>query len=209
MAQDTGGLKASLSNAAIYDFVQNALGARRARRIVSAQYIRATPGALILDVGCGTGEMLEFLPSGVHYVGFDMSEPYITSAKTRYGEKARFECMDVAHSSALGIVNADVALAFGLLHHLDDAEVIRLLIDLKNIVRPGGRVVTVDPTLFEGQNTIASFLAKRDRGRNVRSPTDYALLVRSVFSEMQHEVRSDLLRIPYSHCVMQMTRATQ
>lgn len=206
MTQETTGIKAALSHPAIYDFVQNTLGARKARSVVAGEYLRLKQGELLVDVGCGTGEMFEFIPGGVSYVGFDMSEPYIHSARRRFGGKARFECMEVGRAAELDVRSADVALAFGLLHHLDDPEVTGLLATLNDIIRPGGRVITVDPTLFEGQSRLAAFVARRDRGRNVRSPAEYAALAGSVFPNTRHYVRNDLLRIPYSHCVMEMTR---
>lgn len=207
MSQTTSGLRAALSLPSVYDFVQNLVGARRARRELSAHYLRPQPECLMVDVGCGTGEMLEALPADIRYVGFDLSQRYIDSARARYGDRARFECLDVAQAGSLDIHNIDLALAFGLLHHLDDHEVCGLLRTLKRLLKPGGRVVTIDPTLTPGQHPIAAFVARRDRGRNVRSPEAYRALACAVFDQVESEVRHDLLRIPYSHCILQM-RAT-
>lgn len=204
MSQTTSGLRAALSLPSVYDFVQNLVGARHARRVLSAQYLRLQPHQWMVDVGCGTGEMLDAVPDGVHYVGFDLSQRYIGSARTRYGDRARFECLDVAQAGSLDVPEADLALAFGLLHHLDDHEVCGLLETLKGLLKPGGRVVTIDPTLIPGQHPIAAFVARRDRGRNVRSPAGYHALARRVFAQVEGEVRHDLLRIPYSHCILQM-----
>lgn len=208
MSQITSGLRAALSLPSVYDFVQNLVGARRARRALCTHYLRPRPEDLMVDVGCGTGEMLEALPADIRYVGFDLSQRYIDSARTRFGNRARFECLDVAQADSLDIRDIDLALAFGLLHHLDDHEVRGLLCTLKGLLRPGGRVVTVDPTLTPGQHPVAAFVARRDRGRNVRSPEDYRALACSVFVEVESEVRHDLLRIPYSHCILQMRTAT-
>lgn len=205
MVQDTTGLKAALSLPRVYDFVQNALGARRARRVVAEEFLRVKDGDFLLDVGCGTGEMLEHLPAGTRYLGLDLSASYIASARSRFGGRARFECMDVNRAADLEVAQVDLALAFGLLHHLDDQEVVALLATLKGLVRPGGRVVTIDPTLFSGQGAIAAFVARQDRGRNVRSPEHYAALASGVFAQARPVVRNDLLRIPYSHCIIEMT----
>ncbi len=205
MVQETTGLKSALSVPGIYDFVQNALGARRARRVVADEFLRANAGDFLLDVGCGTGEMLEHLPAGIRYLGLDLSESYITSARSRFGERARFECVDVNQAAGLEVGNVDLALAFGLLHHLDDHEVVALLVTLKGLVKPGGRVVTIDPTIFTGQSSVAAFVARQDRGRNVRSPEGYTALASGVFAQVRPVVRNDLLRIPYSHCIIEMT----
>ena len=207
MSQETTGLKAALSIPWMYEFIQTAVGAGKARKIIAADYLKVRAGDHVIDVGCGTGEMIKSLPVGVRYVGFDLSEPYIRSARSQFGAQGRFECADVAYSRNLNLPAADVAYAIGLLHHLDDDQVVDLLRSLAEIIKPGGRVITVDPTLFDGQNRVAAFVAKRDRGRNVRSPSEYAVLARSVFPYAKHEVRNDLLRIPYSHCIVEMIGA--
>ncbi|ODU44535.1 class I SAM-dependent methyltransferase [uncultured Aquimonas sp.] len=207
MSQTTSGLRAALSLPSVYDFVQNLVGAARARRELSAHYLRAESGQLLVDVGCGTGEMLDFLPAGVRYVGFDLSQRYIDAARRRYGERARFECLDVAEAGRLDIHDVDIALAFGLLHHLDDHEVLGLLHALARLLGPNGRILTIDPTLSPGQHPVAAFVARRDRGQNVRSPEAYRALAARVFDRVDCEVRHDLLRIPYSHCILQMRAA--
>lgn len=207
MSQTTSGLRAALSLPSVYDFVQNLVGAARARRELSAHHLRAESGQLLVDVGCGTGEMLDFLPAGVRYVGFDLSQRYIDAARRRYGERARFECLDVAEAGRLDIHDVDIALAFGLLHHLDDHEVLGLLHALARLLGPNGRILTIDPTLSPGQHPVAAFVARRDRGQNVRSPEAYRALAALVFDRVDCEVRHDLLRIPYSHCILQMRAA--
>lgn len=204
MSQITSGLRAALSLPSVYDFVQNLVGARRARIELVRDYLRPQPCQTLVDVGCGTGEMLDALPGDIRYIGFDLSPRYIDSARQRYGARARFECMDVAQAATLDVGNADLALAFGLLRHLEDDEVRALLGVLCGLLAPGGRVITIDPTLTLGQHPIAAFVARRDRGRNVRSPEGYRALAEGVFEHVEAEVRHDLLRIPYSHCILQM-----
>lgn len=207
MSQITSGLRAALSLPSVYDFVQNLVGARRARIELVRDYLRPQPQQLVVDVGCGTGEMLDALPDDIRYIGFDLSQRYIDSARIRYGARARFECRDVAQAVSLNVGSADLALAFGLLHHLEDNEVRSLLSTLRGLLAPGGRVVTIDPTLTAGQHPVAAFVARRDRGRNVRAPEQYRALAADVFGEVEVEVRHDLLRIPYSHCILQMRSA--
>jgi SAM-dependent methyltransferase len=207
MAQETTGLKAILSIPRAYDLAQNLIGARAARREFAARYVRAETGQTIVDVGCGTGELAPHLGRGVHYVGFDLSPRYIEAARARFSGIGRFECMDVADAADLGISDADIAVAFGLLHHLDDVQCISLFRSLAMVLRESGRVVTIDPTFAPGQHAIAAFLAGRDRGRNVRSPSEYEGLARLAFSDVRCHTRHDLLRLPYSHCIMEMRGA--
>ncbi len=204
MAQITTGVRSILSIPGIYDAIQTAVGAYRAREVLVRDYIRPVSGQQVLDVGCGTGELLPHLPEGLAYVGFDLSAQYIRQARERYAGRARFECMDVADlAQSDGLDEVDVAVAVGLLHHLDDEQASRLLSAIGKRLGAGGRLVTMDPTFLDQQSALATFFMKRDRGQNIRSPTGYADLTKGIFSSVKSAVRADLLRIPYSHCILE------
>ena len=70
------------------------------------------------------------------------------------------------------------------------------------VFEPGGRFVSIDPTTTDGQHPVARFLAARDRGRNVRTPEALAHLVSEVMTQVVLTVRTDLLRVPYSHAIV-------
>jgi trans-aconitate methyltransferase len=58
------------------------------------------PTQRVVDVGCGTGEILDFLPAGIHYHGFDLDPNYIAAAREKYSDRGRFECADITKVSA-------------------------------------------------------------------------------------------------------------
>lgn len=207
MGEVTTGIRSLLSLPRVYDAVQAAFGAESMRAEMVGRYIRPQAGTTILDIGSGTSEILNHLPSDVHYWGFDRSPEYVQSARARYGGRGRFECGDVAqYMSTDALPSADVVIAIGVLHHLD-WEAAESLIDVAwRALRRGGRLVTVDPTVAQGQSRTAAWLVGRDRGQNVLTPDGYRSLALGRFPAPQTEVRHDLLRIPYSHCVMQCVR---
>ena len=169
-------------------------------RFVS-EHIRPKLGDGILDIGCGTGEILDLL-SAQRYFGFDPSESYIEAAKARFGQGANFYVGTVSAPPALE-GGFDLAIAIGVLHHLDDLEA-RTLVDLaRHQLRPGGRLVTLDPVLVEGQHPIARALAVRDRGEFVRSPEGYLALANDRFESVEITEHHDYLRLPYSHLAME------
>lgn len=204
MAQKTTGLHAILSAPWAYDLLQNALGAKRARDRIINEHAQPGPTVKVLDIGCGTGEIVPHLPRGVSYHGFDLSPLYIESATRRFGDRATFHCMDIAdyHPEASEEL-ADVVLAIGILHHLDDDIAIKLMTSARSKLKPGGRLVTMDGTLVDGQSPMARKLILRDRGQNIREPEGYAGLARRSFDEVKVTVRHDLLYVPYTHCVME------
>ena len=67
-----------------------------ARMAVQAGYVIAQQVKLVLDIGCGTGELFKFLNPSIRYVGIDLSTTAIGIAKQRYGRcsNARFYCAD-------------------------------------------------------------------------------------------------------------------
>lgn len=53
------------------------------------KYLRPEPGYSILDIGCGPGDILQYLPS-INYVGFDINRKCIEAARRRFGDKGTF-----------------------------------------------------------------------------------------------------------------------
>ena len=100
----------------------------------------------------------------------------------------------------------NIVIASGMTHHLDDEDALRLMQSAFAALEPGGRLVTFDGCFFEGQRPIARWLISRDRGEHVRALSDYVQLAERVFPEVESELYSDLLRIPYDHLVLEGTK---
>src|ERR1700675_1593276 len=90
MAQTTTGLRSILSAAPVYDLFQRLVGADSLRRTIVSDYLIVGTRHRILDIGCGTAEILRFLPDDIEYVGFDASPEYVESARTRFGSRGTF-----------------------------------------------------------------------------------------------------------------------
>jgi SAM-dependent methyltransferase len=201
MAQTTTGIRGVLSRPAVYDLWSRLVGGRRAQALIVRDHIRPSPGMRLLDLGCGTGELLEFLDD-VDYVGVDLSEDYVARATHSFGDRAEFHVGDVT-SFEPREASFDLAVAIGVLHHLEDAGARRLLATGAKSLLPGGRMVTVDPTFIEHQHPLARFVIACDRGKDVRDPEAYATLAGSSFATVRASTRTDLVRIPYVHCVLE------
>lgn len=208
MSQKTDGLHAVLSHPAVYDLLQNLLGARRSRARLIQDHIRPRQGDHVLDIGCGTGELFSQLPAGLRYIGFDLSQAYIEAARKRFGDRARFECMDVADYEIGQELQqkADLVLAIGILHHLDDARARSLMRTAHAALKPGGRFISLDGAYVDGQSAIAHGLISRDRGQNIRTPSAYQALAEAEFGRVKGQVRSDMLFVPYTHYIMECVR---
>jgi ubiquinone/menaquinone biosynthesis C-methylase UbiE len=97
---------------------------------------RYAPGGDLLEVGCGTGLLLERLAKlSKSARGIDLSEGML--------ERARERGLDVRHGSALDLPYADasfdVTCSFKVLAHVDPIE--RALSEMIRVTRPGGVVL--------------------------------------------------------------------
>ena len=202
MAQKLTGLHAIFSNAAIYNLAQRLVGAEKARRLLVQDYFPSGGSYRMLDIGCGTAEILRHLPDGIDYHGFDASEAYIAEAREHFGERGSFHAELVREAVLDEIEPFDIVLAFGLLHHLDDDEAETVYKLARHALRPGGRLVTVDPVYEDGQGRLARWIISKDRGQSIRTEVGYRSLAERQFAEVSASVRHDMLNIPYSHLIM-------
>jgi SAM-dependent methyltransferase len=180
------------------------LGVRTYSQVLVKEHIRPESTDRILDIGCGPGTLAPFLPT-TDYVGFDASPEYIKLAQKRY-PGLRFVCERVSQYTLAEHGYFDIVLAFGILHHLDDAEAIQLFRIACDALKPGGRLVTNDGVWTNDQSGIAKYLLARDRGQFVRTAEQYVTLASQVFSTVKHTIRHDLLWIPYTHILLECVR---
>ena len=204
-AQVTTGIRSVLSLASVYRFAQRAIGAEAFRETLASEVLNVSEGDRILDIGCGTADILAHLPD-VDYLGFDSSDRYVEAARERFGDRGRFvTAAPVDVDDSLG--DRTLVMAIGVLHHLDDETAHEALELAATALQPGGTFVSVDPTLTDDQHAVARFLIKRDRGQFVRTPEQMQHLVSDHFDEVGMEVRHDMLRTPYTHLIVRAGRS--
>jgi SAM-dependent methyltransferase len=187
-----------------YQMWGSVVGSDGYRKTLAKEHIRARPSDRILDVGCGPGSMVPYLPRS-EYVGFDANPDYIQQAQRRFPE-AHFTCDRVNEYSLPQSEYFDIVIALGILHHLDDQEAVQLFRMARRTLKPQGRLITLDGVWVAGQSRFARFLLSRDRGRFVRRAEQYVALASTSFSTVNSTVRHDMLRIPYSHLILECSR---
>jgi SAM-dependent methyltransferase len=145
----------------------------------SFELLGASPGARLLDAGCGTGTDSLALARRVHpageVVGVDLSTLALASARARAGghPSVRFEHADLA---ALPFIDNsfDGARADRTIQHLREPE--RAIAELARVTRAGGRVVLTEARFVdvtEARFVDASGARRRSpgtRGARRRSP---------------------------------------
>jgi len=195
-------LKAVLSRPWVYRLFSQAVGVARCRSIFVRDYIRPWPGARILDIGCGPGDILNSLPNA-QYVGVDISPDYIRAAQERFGCRGEFVCRSVNDYVVEQPHTFDIVLATGVLHHLDDGEADSLLRVAKQALKPGGRFVSFDGCFTLNQSWFARGMLQNDRGQHVRQREEYLRLASAQFPHVETHLHHRLLNIPYTHLILE------
>jgi SAM-dependent methyltransferase len=196
------GIARMLALPSVYTCFADLIGGQ-ARAVYARDYVKPAAGQRIIDIGCGPADILRELPIGIDYVGFDANEKYIAAARRRFGGRATFHCETVSSAIASGYSRFDIAMATGVLHHLDDKEALDLLDLARSALAAKGRLITLDGCFVPSQPAIARLLLQLDRGQYVRAFEDYIALARRVFHTVVPHVRQDLLRLPYTHLIME------
>jgi SAM-dependent methyltransferase len=140
------------------------------------------------------------------YTGFDISGSYIDSAQRHYGNRGSFFVSGVKESLVGAFPGHDLVVATGVLHHLSD-DLAQLLLQIAwSNLKPGGRLVTSDGCFSPDQPRLNRWVVSLDRGEFIRPASRYREMAASYFEKVELSVHHNLLRIPYSHAIMECTR---
>jgi len=200
---ERAGLWSPLSVPWVYEGFHHLIGARRWLRRFARNVVKAGANERVLDIGCGPGALLRYLTPGTVYVGLDRNASYIARARQVYGNRGTFICDDVSHFSDHALSKVDVAVAIGLLHHLDDNLALDVMRAAERTLRPGGRLITVDPCFHSSQSRIQRFVVGIDRGMYVRNFPDYQDLCARVFRKVDASWEKWHFPFPTSMCIVQ------
>ncbi len=137
------------------------------------------PGAVLLDLGCGTGEdvlaLARLVAPGGRAIGVNASAAMVAEARRRAagvtGAAAEFLHAD-AHALALPDAAVNGARVERVLQHLDDPG--RAVAELARVVRPGGRVVAAEPDwgtfVIDSDDPAVAAVVAAAAARRLRSP---------------------------------------
>jgi len=120
--------------------------------------------AVILDVGCGSGALAEFLGDSIgEYHGVDFSAAFIDRARERFGPSGdtvrHFHCMDVVDFVAGNPGRFDRVYALDVSEHVPDEEWAAMVAAFHRALKPGGMAIIHTPNL--------DFLIERMKQHNV------------------------------------------
>ncbi len=108
--------------------------------------VGAGPFRLLVDLGTGTGRILElFADRYSQAIGFDMSHAMLSYARSNLG-RARLDRAQVRHGDLYNIAlpdgSADAVVMHQVLHYLSDPS--RAISEAARVLAPGGKLLIVD-----------------------------------------------------------------
>jgi len=139
---------------------------RSYQRIVTAALAR--PFQTWLDVGCGTGALLELggqQNKDARLFGVDLSDQMIGVARSRLGERADVRVSD-AEQLPFDDGRFDLVTCTFSFHHYPNPR--RVLQEMARVLVPGGRALIADPTLLFPLRQILNLTAPLSRDGRVK-----------------------------------------
>ncbi|WP_299556118.1 class I SAM-dependent methyltransferase [Seonamhaeicola sp.] len=184
-----------------YTTYQYLVGGIRARRLFIENDARINAGEKVLDIGCGPGDILRFLPE-VNYTGCDINPKYIKTAREHYPQYD-FHATSIEKFKLKDPQTFDVVITTGVIHHLNDNQVKTLFNLAKNALKPEGRLVTFDGCYIANQNPISKKFLDMDRGNFIRNEKEYVFLAKQYFSDVKTKIDETYFHIPYTSLIME------
>ena len=201
-------LKKILENPVFFNFFEKMMGIDRVRKGFINNYVCPKKNDKILDLGCGTGEIITYLPSNIEYLGIDNSPDYIEWAKKKYSKYGKFQCVGVEEDTLFIKKNYfDLVMSIGVIHHLNDDAAMDLIRKAYYALKPGGTFISFDPVLVENQKLFSRFLVKNDRGEFVRKKGQYEILTSKIFKGYKSFHVSNLHHYTYDVLIMKGTKS--
>jgi SAM-dependent methyltransferase len=186
---------------AVYQAFQVAGGFFGARLKAISEFLDLHPGTRIIDIGCGPGYIVKHLPSEIDYIGFDITPSYILHASQNFSHLGRFLNQFFDADAARKFFPADLVMMNGVLHHIPDEELLTTLRNVRDVLRPGGLLFSLDGCYRPGQSSVRKWMLDNDRGRFVRDEAGYRKILVQVFDQVSLSIRENYSRFPYTFVV--------
>lgn len=132
----------------------------------------------VLDIGCGTGSQ-SGLFSKTSYIGIDISPAAIHLAQKHKGY--HFSVMD-GRVLRFPQQTFDAVLVSGVLHHLSDDNSIKVVSEMKRVLKPRGYALVIEaiaPLLR--WNVMGHLVRFLDAGDHIRPPQEYEKILSRYF----------------------------
>jgi SAM-dependent methyltransferase len=129
------------------------------------RYIASLSGKSVLDVGCGTGALSDYLSKDDEYLGIDLNESFLKHAKKMGRNVMRQDALTFDRFSEF-----DVCVIMDLLHHINPRHEEFLERVLKDIKK---RVIICEPFEMPGRHPITRSIVRIMDDDGTNKPDDW------------------------------------
>jgi len=146
-------------------------------KALSRSRVRMNAGTKILDIGCGTGDLISlFVRCGeLDITGIDLSDEVINCASSRFADSRNIRLSVMAvENMEFPVCSFDLVTGINVLQHIIDEDGFsRAIENTVRVVRSGGHILTMDfsPVKVRGREP-ASYLIIRSRNEYIRAFED-------------------------------------
>lgn len=133
----------------VYDTALDVLGFGRSFKAAVAELAEVQPGETVLDVGCGTGTLLQALvarqPEG-RFAGIDPDPRVLAIARRRLQSSTPTVALVEGYAQDLPFPGQafDLVISTLIFHHLPDPVKVCALREVRRVLAPHGRFLLVD-----------------------------------------------------------------
>ena len=133
----------------LYDLALEVLGFGRSFKAAVARLAEVQPGEAVLDLGCGTGTLLEALVAcqpGAGFTGIDPDRHVLAIARRRLQRSARTVELVEGYAQDLPFPDQafDLVISTLIFHHLPDPVKVSAFGEVRRVLAPHGRFLLVD-----------------------------------------------------------------
>jgi ubiquinone/menaquinone biosynthesis C-methylase UbiE len=197
-------------NANLYKLFQFGVSRKGTSEFVTNEILKPKNVKKVLDFGCGIGYHSNAYPES-EYLGIEPLVGCIKKANALYARpNATFNVGDHTSLKKIPSSSFDLVIAIGVLHHVDDSIFDDFIVESSRILKPGGRLTTLDPVTYEQQKFTSRWMVLRDRGEWVRSENGYLeKFSRHFDGRTTSRIFTKLLRIPYDHIAIEAIKKSE
>jgi SAM-dependent methyltransferase len=192
-----------LNNPNWYNFFQKIISRHGGTvKYFTENYILPLNPKSVLEIGCGTGTCLQYLPSYIEYTGVDISADYIDYAKIKYGKRGNFILGNLTKLNPNFFKGIDLVIAPGFFHHIKDRTINDYICYLKQNLQNEFKLFSIDPCFIDKRFSISNYIVSKDRGKFIRTESEYLRILKNHFMNTQSIICKDLLKFPYHSCII-------
>lgn len=125
---------------------------------------------MVLDFGAGTGANCCICKPD-YYLGIEPDVKRVGLAKRLYPNH-HFMIFDEKQIPAQN-ASMDYIFVIAVLHHLHDGQIKDYLLEFERVLKPGGKIIAIEPCLFDNTPFQNRFMNWYDDGKYIRKEEDY------------------------------------